>query len=84
MTHTPAPWRAEKGSVKAISHGKWFTVALVDKKRFTNDGRKANASLIAAAPDMLEALKIISDQCERAGLMAQVARAAIAKAEGSN
>lgn len=42
--------------------------------------------LIAAAPEMLEALKIIADQCEHAGLMAQVARARaiIAKAEGIN
>ena len=41
---------------------------------------EANARLIAAAPDLLEALKTIVSHCDKYSL--EKARAAIAKAEG--
>lgn len=48
------------------------------------DSADANARLIAAAPDMLEALKACADNLASLGWQPaeQVARAAIAKAEG--
>lgn len=56
MPYSPGPWTADKGAVKAFAHGKYYTVALVDKKKFTPEGREGNARLIAAAPEMLEVL----------------------------
>lgn len=51
----PGPWRAENGLVKAVSHGQWFTVAVVNRNRFTPEGRQSNAQSIAALPELLEA-----------------------------
>jgi hypothetical protein len=56
-----------------------------------NDEEEANARLIAAAPEMLEALKraewALLDLCQRAGVAdypaVEAIRAAVAKAEGS-
>ena len=49
--------------------------------------RDANALLIAAAPDLLEACKMFVDACENApsktAAAVRMARAAIAKAEGN-
>ena len=55
-TITPGPWKAEGKSIKAISHGTWFTIARVDYKKLTDEGNAANAQLIAAAPELLQAL----------------------------
>lgn len=98
--HTPGPWefvpkltasenhrgffvRAEK----ATRNGKW---ALAEVQPGDEDGMlgKANARLIAAAPDLLEALKAFN-QCLCLNLsykqwneVNEMACAAIAKAEG--
>ena len=48
MEHFPLPWRHENGLVKAVSHGKWFTVVRGGSK-FTPDGVKANAAFIVRA-----------------------------------
>lgn len=56
-SHTQGPRVADGGKVKAISHGKRFKVARVDGPRLTEQGNEANASLIAAAPDLLAALQ---------------------------
>jgi type VI protein secretion system component VasF len=81
--HTPGPWRhdAEWGLVK---HGKTEIAAL-------HSGNAANAALIAAAPDLLDALQRFVTACDAhlpepthqafCGLFAS-ARAAIAKATG--
>lgn len=90
--HTPGPWSIEtsKGwlnaSIRPVVMGRVapFTIAKVLP---TEDGA-ANASLIAAAPDLLEALQTVVDdwsaQFERNGHLApgwcRKARAAIAKA----
>ena len=44
----------------------------------------ANAHLVAAAPDLLEALRLLlaGGDCSRPGAAEEMARAAIAKAEG--
>ena len=94
-THTPGPWvRAEKG------HGNYFHVGqVVDSDHMTiavahgkNAETEANARLIAAAPELLEALEGIrwksddKDSMEFAARITYVQmdaiRATIAKARG--
>ena len=83
MRHTPGPWtmfdrlvQGRGGAPVAAVHG---------------PHAYANASLIAAAPELLAALKEIADECERRlrkgedsgdRLTLQLCNAAIAKAEG--
>ena len=90
MSHTPGPWHYRRGDEWSHSvvthHGtlpdgsqNCWTVADINKMR--EPEHEANARLIAAAPELLEALKrLLTDedypQAER------VARAAIAKATG--
>ncbi|HSG19548.1 MAG TPA: hypothetical protein VLA31_02160 [Burkholderiaceae bacterium] len=88
--HTPGPWRPRNGIVLADSHKgthcsdediAFYGGPLVCESIRTD----ANARLIAAAPDLLEALKAMLEyygshtacvECQ------DMARAAIAKAEG--
>ncbi len=77
-THTPGPWTAERDGMKWLVNAKHFGVA-------TCDGpfgkQKYDASLIAAAPDLLAACKsaiVALKGREHDGFL----RAAIAKAEG--
>jgi hypothetical protein len=53
--YAPGPWRAVGASIKAVSHGIWFTVARAETRKFTGEGTLANARLIAASPELLEA-----------------------------
>jgi len=56
--HTPGPWMAAEMGVIAnglTTHGNFYVCSLIDPN---NEEDKANARLIAAAPDMLEALKL--------------------------
>lgn len=91
--HTPGPWVAEpvggKGSWVKGSTGEWAALACGD----TSESAEANARLIAAAPDMLEALNAIQ-RLEFAGSCCgcstdeafdeaqEIARKAIDKVEG--
>ena len=87
--HTPGPWRvgvtSDAGEVDVIAEGGWFVAVACDS---AGDGdTEANANLIAAAPDMLEALeKLVSRIDETRGPTADTAlaaaRAAIKKARG--
>lgn len=82
--HTPGPWCAVEGTVFKDYGDKAYPVASVEGWGEDTDH---NARLIAAAPDLLEALKRIVDW-DAAGLAltedhAGQARAAIAKAEGA-
>ena len=94
MEHFPLPWRHENGLVKAVSHGKWFTVVRGGSK-FTPDGVKANAAFIVRAcnshDELVAALE--SMMPERIGYDQSMsidmylnavdkARAALAKAKG--
>lgn len=85
VVHTPGPWLIDERIAapqrsSAIVAGE---LVIADTTRIWN--YKANARLIAAAPDMLEALKFVrriwaaDDTCEEIRLI----DAAIAKAEGS-
>jgi hypothetical protein len=103
MAHTPGPWRFERGqwnsgkennedhSIGSIVGGDrdWYIATLEDAPE-----QSANARLIAAAPDLLAALKVLLQnrelgevECQRLGLprmieSCDVARRAIADAEG--
>jgi len=56
---TPGPWRVSGLLIKAVDHGKWFGIAKAGGSRLTIEGWKANARLIAAAPDLLKALQAL-------------------------
>jgi hypothetical protein len=86
-SHTPGPWlHIGQGDVVARSDkycGGEKDIASVFLTR--NDEDEANANLIAAAPDLLEALKRLmggTTTLQDAQEAAQEARAAIAKATG--
>ena len=92
-THTPGPWSVEtKGSRHFIDGADELTVAYVDRAGVRErQTYKANAHLIASAPDLLEALKALSVAVRDAGkegTAGNLARAegqalfAISKAEG--
>lgn len=82
--HTPGPWAVGKNErsderIEVRAEPLGLLVALVEKS--------SDARLIAAAPDLLEALRVlveVASVCipETAGHELEQARAAIAKAEG--
>lgn len=89
--HTPGPWETERGGfrgawVRGTQTKEWAALACGD----TDESAAANAHLIAAAPDMLAALKAIvefygwdaNDDGEY--VPCRMAHAAIAKAEGKS
>lgn len=97
--HTPGPWKIETApnrfgkdftgvsTVCDFGHDQWANLALCANNGMNGD---ANARLIAAAPDLLEALKyaermLDSYKTTHVGVhhaALEKARAAIAKAEG--
>ncbi len=77
LKHTPGPWRTSH-------HGDWV-VGRDDKSGSVVVAKgafnwKANSRLIAAAPDLLEALSEMVEIAEAQGLRVTRARAAISKA----
>ena len=84
--HTPGPWaileRAEDSRTH-ISNGAHIVCTLGTTRTDGSPNHSANARLIAAAPEMLDALQAVCDACGASDtlLMAQV-RAALAKAKG--
>lgn len=105
--HTPGPWVADLETYPIMVRSQSETWPLVDELG-NEEGRtgvfiantgdnKANARLIAAAPDLLEALKMAAQQLQTDAIFmslsgasgnhqaeaALVARAAIAKATGN-
>ena len=96
--HTPGPWFdagsdtyfPDQTNIKANSGTESFYVAAVIGG-LSEDEHKANVSLIAAAPDLLEALQDVVNSVARctSGDVCQMsdfssARAAIAKATGES
>lgn len=92
MTHTPGPWRVAPddtsfGGYVAISGGDHFGLAevVVELGGKPYPDGEANAKLIAAAPEMLEALRALVDDVESKWgdpHTLRHARATLAKAEG--
>ena len=90
--HTPGPW-VQSGDACIVGQDR-KDVAYLTRNTMPNPELRANARLIAAAPDMLEACQIISDCANSAkgmtaaqvrialDMAANTARAAIAKATG--
>lgn len=76
--HTPGPWRYDyaPGYCGELLAANGTTLA-----EFVTEPSEANARLIAAAPDLLEALIDIAEKSTDAGAI-ECARAAIAKATG--
>jgi hypothetical protein len=99
MTHTPGPWRIEghrkypKGTIVEWTVSFGFSPAGDGPEGYVGyvNASKEDARLMAAAPDLLEALKKLeeasddSDDCQYGTLstsfVRDIARAAIAKAE---
>lgn len=79
--HTPGPWKVQGGflqtpSVTAINPGKGHGDVICDAPRYLELSMKdwpANAQLIAAAPDMLDALLTVKDYFFRNGLLSKYA-----------
>lgn len=70
--HTPGPWQAEEASVRGITQ-EWFVrvdgddIAIASDIRDRNGNHsEANARLIAAAPELLEALEDLASLAEAA------------------
>ena len=89
--HTPGPWKFAHGTDEQLVH-EWSDVAYIDTRipERTKAEQIANARLISAAPELLDALRDIIGQCDdgKAALdnngTYKKARAAIAKATGQN
>ena len=92
--HTPGPWKIERPSWRrggrndckqAITAGGFGTVAVCTRANHNQDIDSRNANIIAAAPDLLEALEnILHHQPQLIGPGVIEAKAAIAKAKGSS
>ena len=83
--HTPGPWH-HGTDLRQIESGNGVVVVLVSGA-LSNDSVRADAHLIAAAPEMLEALEEICTAVEAVavgGLVTAKARAAIKKARGES
>ncbi len=79
-THTPGPWK-EKRALAIYSADDEPICAVFPAE--TEERSKADARLIAAAPDLLAALETIATGNTDPARMVEIAREAIAKTEGA-
>lgn len=85
--HTPGPWAVSGAGRHALVRGEDLTIVAV-RHRLEGDVHEANACLIAAAPDLLEALEQLLDDLDALAPAKpcieaiEQAQAAIAKARG--
>lgn len=87
--HTQGPWMWDSDQIKGdplnrlryqvVARGKTVTRCYYSS---SDEHAEHDARLIAAAPELLEALKAMIDE-DDGGMAAEKAKAAIAKAEGS-
>ena len=93
MPHTPGPWNMQKREpgdktifVSQPADGYHRLRAEIDCDDCDTETAEANARLIAAAPELLEACKLLIEVFNRSGASdyptVKKAAAAIAKAEG--
>ncbi|HEJ1524550.1 TPA: hypothetical protein SLU70_001457 [Pseudomonas aeruginosa] len=84
--HTPGPWEIERysdgliqivGNVRAVSDHEEHVTTVVEA---VTRGDEANAKLIVAAPDLLDALVALVECEQTTPELWELARAAIAKA----
>jgi len=86
--HTPGPWRAfktvfDQHAVEAFNSDEKETECLCRVDGWGSEIDIANARLIAAAPELLEALKAVVAISDRKHDAWDAAEAAIAKAKGN-
>ena len=81
--HTPGPWIIGNPTEIHDVDGTRIVMCCQTSDDVTDDASEANARLIAAAPELLEALKGVVRVADRATDEFDAARAAIAKATGS-
>jgi hypothetical protein len=96
VSHTPGPWIVTEDSYIRQAEGekRLYIAALVDIPHRLEGKTEANARLIAAAPELLEALKVIANRLTKGPrhngkskvqqAITAVAEAAIAKATGGD
>ena len=92
MTHTKGPWAVigEADYLDIVYSSGRIAMLESEDDQQSHEETKANAKLIAAAPDLLEALKGCLAMMEAETLdevhsdLAEVVRDAIAKANGAN
>ena len=77
---TPGPWHSRGFPTISAGKGKGM-IAKVLERYMDRAEREANASLIAAAPELYEALEMMLE-FPKAGPSTSTARAALAKARG--
>lgn len=90
VKHTPGPWvvnQDEDKNYRSIGSAGWYGLAQVvvrfEGERNDDVTGLANARLIAAAPEMYNALKIIeNDDCKIPRFLWDLIQVAISKAEG--
>lgn len=94
IAHTPGPWKSGGDYVSAPTVGLYVVAQCYSGCDAGREEARANAALIAAAPDMLFALREIAKgqgaysrdpfqhACNTIEDMKEIANAAIAKAEG--
>ena len=85
--HTPGPWSADECrsgfAVYAYKSGEAVVQTEDDEGRYGTIANEANARLIAAAPELLDALRLVlAHDGALTGADWTAIRAAIAKAEG--
>lgn len=89
--HTPGPWSLDDVErcgyqVNADGRGVAFAIQRDDHptlgQGISHETASANALLIHAVPDLLNALAVLADAAEARGIPCDAARAAIAKATG--
>ncbi|EPU0247581.1 hypothetical protein ACVT5C_005944 [Pseudomonas aeruginosa] len=86
QSHTPGPWEIERysdgliqivGNIRAVSEHEEHVTTVVEA---VTRGDEANAKLIVAAPDLLDALVALVECEQTTPELWEAARAAIAKA----
>lgn len=85
--HTPGPWQAIGTCVGNAKGERRFVVGITRTAYASQDEMRANARLIAAAPELLEALEAVDRMFSEPGKWNKISvrdcvRAAIAKATG--
>ena len=81
--HTPGPWKwwtTHEGAHRINPHKGGLVIASCDTRNPFSEEQEANARLIAAAPDLLEALKETLADGGLSGATRDLVREAIAKA----
>lgn len=68
MKHTPGPWRLAGPQGWSVAAANNNVVAHCTTLQWESHDAKANARLIAACPELLEALDLILRTCEISGL----------------